>query len=76
MFRRETRALRRCLSTGIWDEPDLSSCTLKNNVEPFLLISFILDSLGSDEGSGLNNFGDDGTPDEETRLSLETEVSV
>ena len=81
MFRRETRVVRRCLDTGRWGEPDLTTCTLQASTEPFLLIAFVLDvnGTGSDDGQqmllpGANGFSADGTPNEPTRRLLETEV--
>ncbi len=31
-----------CLIGGVWNEPDLSSCTLKQDTGSFLLIWFVL----------------------------------
>ena len=60
-FRTETMATRQCLSGGIWSVPDLTTCTLKQDVDPFLLIWFVLD-VGE-------------VPDEEGKKVLEEEVT-
>ena len=43
-FRAETMATRHCLIGGIWSEPDLSTCTLKKNVDLLLLVWFVLEA--------------------------------
>lgn len=48
-FRQETRATRQCLNGGRWGAPDLTTCTLQQDSEPFLLIWFVLD-LDIDRG--------------------------
>lgn len=68
MFRRETLAVRPCLVGGTWGAPDITTCTLQADPEPFLILWFVIEA---DENAG---FSADGTPDEETRLFLETEV--
>lgn len=80
LFRRETVAFRPCLNDGRWGEPDLTTCTLQQDAQPFLLIRFALDfSAGGGEGGGTvtpipPGFSVDGTPDDETRRLLEAEV--
>lgn len=59
-FRRETRAIRQCLNGGRWGVPDLTTCTLQQDSEPFLLIWFVLD-LNVDSGGTSPEPTDDGT---------------
>ena len=76
-FRRETRATRRCLSNGMWAAADLTSCTLRSDPEPFLLVWFVIEIGGESDGIMTpipEGFAADGTPDSETRQDLETEV--
>lgn len=42
-FRSETKALRPCLINGAWGAPDLTTCTLRQDAESFLLIWFVLE---------------------------------
>lgn len=78
LFRKETRAVRTCLEGGRWGDPDLTTCTLREGAQPFLLISFILEVDGTDSGSGggvlTPGFSTDGILDDQTRNLLEVEV--
>ena len=76
MFRRETLALRRCLDGGRWEEPDLTTCTLRANSKPFLIVWFVLDPDGTNSGgSGISSGG--GVPEDPIRtVVLEAEVGV
>ena len=71
-FRSETLAVRQCQDGGIWGASDLTTCTLQENVEPFLLLWFVIETEDDSLESG--SFSVDGTPDEQTKLFLETEV--
>ena len=77
-FRRETRALRPCMSGGLWGQSDLTTCTLRTDVEPFLLVWFVIENSGSGGGISMNptGFSADGIPDKATRRMLETEVHM
>ena len=44
MFRVGPRALRKCNEEGEWDEADLTSCTLAEVEEPFLLFWFVIEA--------------------------------
>ena len=44
MFRSGPLATRRCNETGEWEEADLTSCTLVEVEEPFLLIWFVIEA--------------------------------
>lgn len=70
-FRQETRALRPCLRNGQWGATDLTTCTLQNGADTFLLLWFVIET--NEETIG---FSSDGTPDDATRLRLEEEVSI
>ena len=43
MFRTGPRGSRRCNEEGEWDEADLTSCTLAEIEEPFLLVWFVIE---------------------------------
>ena len=76
-FRKETRATRRCLDTGVWAAADLTSCTLRADAEPQLVVWFVIEGLVDSDvplGPGTGGFGVDGTPTRETRSALEAQV--
>lgn len=78
-FRRETQATRRCLDNSMWAAADLTSCTLRGDAEPFLLVWFVIETNTESDDillPALDGFADDGTPDSETRQLLEAEVCV
>lgn len=78
-FRTETRATRKCLDNGEWSEADLTSCTLRSDADPFLLIWFVIESNEEPRGllmPALEGFSADGTPDTATRLAIEAEVCI
>ena len=56
LFRGETRALRPCLNSGNWGAPDLTTCTLRQDAVPFLLIWFILE-INIDDGRDMSPDG-------------------
>lgn len=80
LFRSETLAVRQCQDGGIWGAPDLTTCTLKENVEPFLLLWFVIETDESQNNDMLTpesgGFSADGTPDEQATLFLEEEVCI
>ena len=69
-FSSKTLAVRQCGGGGIWGSPDVTTCTLEDDTEPFLLHWLV---INTDDNEG---FAADGTPDNETRLILETEVTA
>ena len=79
LFRRETRVTRQCLDTGRWEDPDLTTCTLREDPEPFLLLWFVIEANNSSDEvmtPGMVDFQLDGTLDAMTRLALEQLVSA
>ena len=44
MFRVGPRASRLCSEQGEWEEADLTSCTLTDAGEPFLLVWFVIEA--------------------------------
>ena len=44
MFRAGPKASRRCNDQGLWDEADLTSCTIADIEDPFLLVWFVIDA--------------------------------
>lgn len=44
VFRSGPEATRRCNETGEWEEADLTSCTLDEVEEPFLLVWFVIEA--------------------------------
>ena len=44
MFRAGPKALRRCNDQGEWEEADLTSCTIAEIEDPFLLVWFVIDA--------------------------------
>ena len=44
MFRAGPQASRRCNDQGEWEEADLTSCTLTEIEEPFLLLWFVIEA--------------------------------
>lgn len=66
LFRRETLAVRQCQDGGIWGAPDLTTCTLQENVEPFLLLWFVIENQNGNLLSPKSGFSADGIPDEQT----------
>ena len=44
MFRAGPQASRRCNDQGNWEEADLTSCTLTEIEEPFLLVWFVIEA--------------------------------
>lgn len=44
MFRDGPMATRECNGRGEWEEADLTSCTLVEVIEPFVLTWFVLDA--------------------------------
>lgn len=79
-FRRETRAFRQCLRDGTWSDPDLTTCTLRDSVQPFLLLWFSIDSNMTNQTAGPLSpgigigFDIDGNLDRATRFMFEMEV--
>lgn len=76
-FRKETRVTRQCLGAGRWAGPDLTSCTLREDSEPFLLLWFVIEANVSSNDTmmmGMGGFGPDGIPDTTTRIALEQQV--
>ncbi len=76
-LRSETRVTRQCSDTGRWEEPDLTTCTLIENAEPFLLLWFVIEANNSSDEAitpSLITIGSDGTLDEISRLLLEQQV--
>lgn len=78
MFRSETRATRHCLEDGGWGEPDLTTCTLQIDAQPFLLVSFVLDInvIPGGDSPLAQGFSVDGTPDDATKNMLESQVLI
>ena len=44
IFRAGPKASRRCSGQGVWEEPDLTSCTIAGTAHPFLLVWFVIDA--------------------------------
>ena len=44
MFRTGPKASRRCNNQGEWEEADLTSCTIAEIEDPFLLVWFVIDA--------------------------------
>jgi hypothetical protein len=44
MFRAGPKASRRCNNQGEWEEADLTSCTIAEIEDPFLLVWFVIDA--------------------------------
>ena len=44
MFRAGPKATRRCNNQGEWEEADLTSCTIGEIEDPFLLVWFVIDT--------------------------------
>ena len=44
MFRAGPKASRRCNNQGEWEEADLTSCTIAEIEDPFVLVWFVIDA--------------------------------
>lgn len=65
----------------MWAAADFTSCTLRSDAEPFLLVWFVIEDRARSDDGGMQmpvpeGFAADGTPDSETRQALEEEVRI
>lgn len=68
---------RQCLDRGRWADPDLTTCTLRENSKPFLLLWFIIEANTSSDQIMMSPIvGIEGGLNSVTRLFFEQQVTA